>query len=394
MGGPRWNRIARLLLNPGDTLLVEEWAFSSALADSRPLGVRWKGVPMDGQGMLPDAFREILAGWNVERDGTRPRVLYTVPVGQNPSGVTLGLERKKAIYDLCVEYDIIIVEDDPYYFLQLGEFVPKSQRKAEREPAAGEDTARFVASLVPSFLRIDTQGRVIRLDTFSKTIAPGVRLGWFTCSPVFAERLERIGEVSTAMPCGFSQAFVMALLAQWTFDGYIRWLRGLRAQYRHRRDIFVDCLMDEFDLSPTRASTIPVPGAWAAAAGEQTMVLAAYRRNSVQKEKRRPLMSFVPPSAGMFVWVELYFGDVPDQIEDGTVVNPERQFWKRLADADVLTAPGWFFDPATYALDHASFAGTDRQIGHIRLSYTPSDVETTRQGVKIFAQTLREFSRV
>jgi len=324
-----WNRIARLLLNPGDTLLVEELAFSSALAASRPLDVRWKGIPMDGQGMLPDAFREILAGWNVERDGTRPRVLYTVPVGQNPIGVTLGLERKKAIYDICVEYDIIIVEDDPYYFLQVGEFVPKSQRK-EAAAAAGDDVGRFVASLVPSFLRIDTQGRVIRLDTFSKTIAPGVRLGWFTCSPVFAERLERIGETSTQAPCGFSQAFVMALLSQWTFDGYIRWLRGLRTQYRLRRDFFVDCLMDEFDLSPIRASAIPVPGAWAAAGGEQTVVFAAYPHGSMQKEKTtRPLMSFVPPLAGMFLWMELYFGDVPDEVdENGAVLNPERQFWK------------------------------------------------------------------
>ena len=202
-----------------------------------------------------------------------------------------------------------------------------------------------------------------------------MRLGWFTCSPLFAERLERIGEISTAAPCGFSQAFVMALLSQWTFDGYIRWLRGLRTQYRLRRDFFVDCLMDEFDLSPTLASAIPVPGAWAAATGEHAMVFAAYPRGSAQKEKTRPLMSFVAPSAGMFVWVELYFGDVPDQVdEDGTVLNPERQFWTRLADAGVLTAPGWFFDPAMYALDGAASGGTDRQIGHLRLSYTPSDV--------------------
>lgn len=53
--------------------------------------------------------------------------------------------------------------------------------------------------------RVDTQGRVIRLDTFSKTIAPGVRLGWFTCNPMFAERLERQGEVSTQAPCGVGQ---------------------------------------------------------------------------------------------------------------------------------------------------------------------------------------------
>lgn len=100
----------------------------------------------------------------------------------------MGFERKKFIYDICVEYgapihllgafdldnptawfqDLIIAEDDPYFILQPGEYVPKSQRKAECEPGKGEDVARFVASLVPTYLSIDTQGRVLRMDTLSK----------------------------------------------------------------------------------------------------------------------------------------------------------------------------------------------------------------------------------
>ena len=67
----RWNRIARVLLNPGDTVLVEEWTYPSALASARPIDVHWKSVPMDGQGMRPDSLRLILAGWKVERDGPR-----------------------------------------------------------------------------------------------------------------------------------------------------------------------------------------------------------------------------------------------------------------------------------------------------------------------------------
>jgi len=331
----------------------------------------------------------------------------------------MGLERKKAIYDVCVEYDIIIAEDDPYFFLQMGDFVPKSQREADREPEpeASEDVARFVASLIPTYLRVDTEGRVIRMDTFSKTMAPGMRLGWFTCSPLFAERLERIGETSTQSPCGLGQALAVALLSQWTFDGYVRWLRGLRTQYRLRRDLFIDCLADEFDLFPTPASA--VPRAWAAIAGDLTLttttttVLTAYARGGGAHEKktRRPLLSFVPPAAGMFVWVELYFGDVPDETdeEDGSVITPERQFWLRLIDAGVLAVPGWYFFPETHAAGGGGGGGgeggvpaappaagtsADGRIGHMRLSYTPSDMETTRRGVKIFAQTLREFCRV
>jgi aromatic amino acid aminotransferase I len=294
------------------------------------------------------------------------------------------------------EIDIIIAEDDPYYFLQAGEYVPKSKRKAAA--ADDDDVAGFVRSLVPTFLRVDTQGRVIRMDTFSKvrrrlptpsrslshfslnlrspsqTIAPGIRLGWFTCSPLFAERLERIGEVSTHAPCGLGQVLVAALLSQWTFDSHLRWLRGLREQYKLRRDFFVDCLAEEFDLIPTPPSTIS--GGWAAAvAGGDHMVLSAYRRG----EKSRPLLSLVPPSAGMFVWVDMYFGDVPDKTdeEDGSVLTPERQFWIRLIKAGVLTAPGWVFSPTAYADLGGSVSplGEEgRQVGHLRFSYTPTNV--------------------
>ena len=72
----RWGRIARLLLNPGDTLLVDEWEYPSALANARPIDLRWKPVPMDSQGMRADALREILAEWNVDRNGPRYALSY------------------------------------------------------------------------------------------------------------------------------------------------------------------------------------------------------------------------------------------------------------------------------------------------------------------------------
>ncbi|KAH9009853.1 PLP-dependent transferase [Lactarius deliciosus] len=391
-----WDRIARLLLNPGDTLLVEEWTYPSALGSALPIGVRCHAVPMDNQGMCADALKKILAGWDVEKSGPRPRVIYTMPVGHNPCGTTMGLERKKAIYDICVEYDIIIAEDDPYFFLQIGEFVPKSQRKAAAgEPPAGEEVSLFIDSLEPSFLRVDTQGRVIRVDTFSKTIAPGMRLGWFTCNPLFAERLECFGETSTQNPCGLGQALMMALLTQWTFDGYIRWLRGLRTQYQHRRDFLVDCLGEEFELFPAPGTASSSPAA----------LLCGYpRRNSDggptadKAGTMRPLLSFVPPSSGMFVWVKLHFGDVPDKRNEsnGSVLTPEHQFWQELAKAGVLVAPGWIFSPSETptVLGGAPPREVDRQTGHVRVSYTPPDMEETRRAIKIFAQTLMEFCRV
>jgi aromatic amino acid aminotransferase I / 2-aminoadipate transaminase len=151
--------------------------------------------------------------------------------------------------------------------------------------------------------RIDVQGRVIRIDTFSKTMAPGMRLGWFTCSPVFAERLERIGETSLQSPCGLGQALAIQLLRTWKYEGYIRWLRGLRAQYAARRDHFIDVLSDVFELE-ARLST---QGRWAGCE-----VYTAYakpigeKKVMLEKRARKPLFEFVPPTSGMFVWVSRY----------------------------------------------------------------------------------------
>jgi DNA-binding transcriptional MocR family regulator len=111
----------------------------------------------------------------------------------------LSVERRKAIYALCSKYDIIIVEDDPYWYLQFpsadveeaksrNQPVPQISRA---EPPVKSSGYPFLDSLVPSFLSIDVDGRVIRLDTFSKTVAPGCRLGWVTAQPDLIERFLR-----------------------------------------------------------------------------------------------------------------------------------------------------------------------------------------------------------
>lgn len=120
-------------------------------------------------------------------------------MGHNPTSGVLSLERRKAIYELCQKYDIIIVEDDPYWYMQFPSAVenearsrnlplPQSKPPIRLAKSSGYD---FLDSLVQSYLSIDVDGRVIRLDTFSKTIAPGCRLGWITAQPRFIEILTR-----------------------------------------------------------------------------------------------------------------------------------------------------------------------------------------------------------
>ncbi|KAG8894997.1 hypothetical protein FRB99_000821, partial [Tulasnella sp. 403] len=161
-----WNRVVETLCNDGDGLLVEEWSYPSALFTSRPHGVHPVPIAMDGQGMCAEALERTLKDWDEkERGFRRPHVMYLVPVGQNPSGATMGVERKKAIYEICVKYDIIIVEDDPYFFLQEGVYVPPAYRSSTAGPMKPEE---WIDGLCPSFLQFDYEGRVIRLDTFSK----------------------------------------------------------------------------------------------------------------------------------------------------------------------------------------------------------------------------------
>lgn len=125
--------------------------------------------------MISSELESILASWKEENhEGKRrPHVMYTVPIGQNPTGTIMDARRKQAIYDICVKYDVIIVQDDPYYFLQFPQYMRESERSLRShipDTVDAETSAKFVASLTPSFIKFDYQGRVIRLDSFSKVI--------------------------------------------------------------------------------------------------------------------------------------------------------------------------------------------------------------------------------
>lgn len=221
-----WGKIVTTLCNRGDGVLCEEWTYSSALSTAWPNGIKPVAVDMDGEGIIPAAFESLLRDWDPTKRGgmQRPRVLYTIPICQNPTGATLTVKRKQAIYAICKAFDVIIVEDDPYYFLQTGDYTRLQSRT--KEVTAKDDDA-WIDTLVPSYLKFDSEGRVIRIDTFSKTICPGSRLGWITCNPLFAERLLRASESSSGAPCGFVQALVSKLLVEhWGQAGYIRWLKG------------------------------------------------------------------------------------------------------------------------------------------------------------------------
>lgn len=216
-----------------DAVLTEEYSFSTALETVPPLGARVFGVPMDAQGLLPESMDEMLAGWDAAARGARkPHLLYTVPSGQNPTGATMGERRRRDVYAVCQKHDVFIIEDEPYYFLQMQPYAG-----AEASVPPPRSAEEFLRGLVPSLLSLDVDGRVLRLDSFSKVIVPGSRTGWVTASEQVIERFIRHSEVCNQGPSGFSQAILYKLLdEQWGHEGYLKWLMNLRLEYTRRRD--------------------------------------------------------------------------------------------------------------------------------------------------------------
>ncbi|NWV40794.1 AADAT protein, partial [Grantiella picta] len=179
-------KVFEMLINPGDNILLDAPTYAGTLAALRPLGCNIINVPSDQHGIIPKALKEIMSAWSPEDvkncSSHLPKFLYTIPNGCNPTGNSLTTERKKEIYQLARKYDFLIIEDDPYYFLQ------------------------FEKPWAPTFLSMDVDGRVIRTDSFSKILSSGLRIGFLTGPKPLIDRVVLHIQVSTMHTSTFTQA--------------------------------------------------------------------------------------------------------------------------------------------------------------------------------------------
>ncbi|KAE9402273.1 PLP-dependent transferase [Gymnopus androsaceus JB14] len=372
-----WSKVVGLLCEKDDYILIEEHTFASAQRLWAPI---CNGVPVavDGEGLIPQKLNEVLERWDVEHPGVkRPHLLYTVPVGQNPTGATMGLERKKQIYEICVKYDVIICEDDPYYFLQMPSYVLPSQRHQQNGRAAGYSEQEFLDFLVPTFVNVDYQGRVIRLETFSKTLGPGNRLGYFVCNPVFEERLLRSTEVTTQSAGGWSQAIIEQLIvSQWGQGGLLRWMKGLGEYYTIRRDWMCDFLSEEFDMESS-------PGA--------TELIATAKGSGC----KTPYFTFTPAKAGMFLWIKLYLGNTALfktlQIagEQDAEERWAEKFWASLIEEKVLLVPGSYYVPIIGSNDERM--KSENGVTFFRLTFAYESKEEMQLGIQRMARVFAKY---
>ncbi|MHB0869013.1 MAG: aminotransferase-like domain-containing protein [Chloroflexota bacterium] len=209
--------LARLFVDPGSTVVVENPSYVGGLEAFNGYQARYLVVPTDEEGMQVDRLEEALAAGKV-----RPRLIYALPNFQNPSGATLSLARRRRLLELSYRYGIPILEDDPY-----GEL-------------------RYEGKALPSLKSMDSEGHVIYLGTFSKILVPGLRLGWVLASSEVVQRLVEGKQASDLCTSYVAQRATYEVCRMEILDRHIGRMRQV---YRRRRDTMLRALARELPAS-------------------------------------------------------------------------------------------------------------------------------------------------
>ena len=211
----------KVLVNEGDTVLVEEPSFIGATNAFRSYGAHLVGVPVEEDGICVEALEQAL------KENRNIRFLYTIPTFQNPMGVTMSLKKRKAVYELAKRYGILILEDNPY----------------------GDLT--FDGTKLPTIKSMDTEGIVLYSGSFSKILAPGLRLGFLCGNREILSKVviaKQISDVHTAM---LPQLLATEYMKRYDMEEAIC---GMRANYAHKCSTMLDAMAEFFpaDVSYTR----------------------------------------------------------------------------------------------------------------------------------------------
>lgn len=203
----------KVLCNEGDTLICESPSFIGSLNAFRSYNVNLVGIEMEKDGMKLDLLEEAL------KKGTGQKLIYVIPNFQNPTGATMSLEKRKGLYQLACKYDAVILEDNPYGDLRF----------------AGED--------VPSIKSMDTEGRVIYSGTFSKILAPGLRVGYVSAPKEIIQKIVVCKQVSDVHSTIWSQIVCERFMTECNLDDHFDKLRSI---YREKCGLMLDCMDKHF----------------------------------------------------------------------------------------------------------------------------------------------------
>jgi DNA-binding transcriptional MocR family regulator len=219
--------VTRLFIDPGDVVVAEAPSYVGALGVFRAYEADVVHVPLDADGLIPEALESTLA--ELSRQGRRVKFLYTIPNFHNPAGVTLSAERRPRILEIASRYGVLVIEDNPYGLLG------------------------FDGDPIPAMRSTDDEG-VIYLGSFSKTFAPGYRVGWAVAPHAVREKLVLASESAILCPSNASQLAISGYLATCDWKGQVKAFREL---YRERRDAMVGALAEHL---PDATWTVPDGG--------------------------------------------------------------------------------------------------------------------------------------
>jgi 2-aminoadipate transaminase len=213
--------VTRVFCDPGDVVICEAPSYVGALGVFRAYQCDVVHVAMDDDGVQPEALEQAIAA--VQAAGKRVKFFYTIPNFHNPAGVSLSLERRRRVLEICRRADLLVLEDNPYGLL-------------------GFDGAPMRA------LRADDGEGVVYLGSFSKTFAPGFRVGWAVAPHAVREKLVLAQESATLCPPIFSQLAISSYLTRHDWLGQVKQFREM---YRERRDAMLAALAEKMPAATT-----------------------------------------------------------------------------------------------------------------------------------------------
>jgi 2-aminoadipate transaminase len=209
--------VVKTLVDPGDVVVAEAPTYPGAVPTFSSYQADVVQIEMDTDGMRVDLLEETLD--RLERDGRRPKFIYTVPTFQNPAGVTMSRERRERLVQIANQRELLVLEDNPYGLL------------------------RYEGEALPPIRSLDGGVFVMYLGTFSKILSPGIRLGWVVAPPPVLEKINLGKQAADLCTSTLSQLMVQAYFEQSDWRDYVESLTEL---YRDRRDTMLDALAEFF----------------------------------------------------------------------------------------------------------------------------------------------------
>jgi len=279
--------VAQVFINPGDTVIVEEPSYLGGIQACASMQAKFCTVPLDSEGLETDVLEERLK--ELQAAHVRPKFLYTIPNFHNPAGVTMSLERRKRLLELAEQYNLLIVEDDPY-----GEI-------------------RFEGEPLPSLLALAGKERVVGLRTFSKISFPGLRLGWIVARDDIMNKIIVGKQAADLCSPALTQYVSYEFISRGWLDDYVA---VVRREYPKKKNAMIAALEKYF---PADASwTDPQGGLFVWAKAPECIDTNAMFREAIEAKVAYVVGIAFYPNRNDNCHMRLNFSAVdPDHITEG-----------------------------------------------------------------------------